>query len=110
MRLRIYSKNQVCGQSGWYLICKIYLVNKEAIMDWDVIRKGEPDSTNIKNFGICMLYAKQAEVTSFFRGTIECRTDLQKTYRFKGYKCSLQETSYPHPACMDSCPLIQKKY
>ena len=89
---------------------KIYLVNKEAVMAWNVIRNGETDSTNIKNSGICKLYAKQVEVTSFFGGIIECRTDLQKTYRFKGYKCSLQEGRYHNPACMDSCPLIQKKY
>lgn len=86
------------------------MVDKETFMAWDVIRNGEPDSVNINKAGTCKLYAKQAEVTSFFRGSIECRTDLQKTYRFKGYKCSLQETNHSNPACMDNCPLIQKKY
>lgn len=61
--------------------------------------------------GTCKLYGQQAEVTSFFCGTVECRTDLQRTYRFKGYKCSLQEKNdFHNPVCMEECFLIQKEY
>ena len=80
-------------------------------MIWKEIRNGEPDFLNIKNSGICNLCGKHAEVTSIFRGLIECRTDLQKTYCFKGYKCSLQEANgYQNLECTDSCNIIQKDY
>lgn len=80
-------------------------------MSWKEMHNGEADTFNTTNSGICKLFREQAEVTSFFRGTVECRTDLQKTYRFKGYKCSLQEKNgFPNPSCMDGCPLIQKEY
>lgn len=79
-------------------------------MAWKEIRNGEPAFRNTSNSGICKLYGMQAEVISFFHGTVECKTDVQKTYRFKGYKCSLQEQGeYSNPTCMDECPLIQKK-
>lgn len=81
-------------------------------MAWKEVRNGEPDNYNTKNSGVCKLQTgKRAEVTSFFCGRVECKADLQKTYRFKGYKCSLQEdTGYQDPACLDVCPLIQKKH
>ena len=79
-------------------------------MAWKEIRNGEPEFRNTSNSGICKLSGKQAKVISFFHGTMECKTDAQKTYRFKGYKCSLQEQDgYPNPTCMDGCPLIQKE-
>lgn len=75
------------------------------------IRNGEPVFRNITNTGICKQSARMAEVTSIFKGSVERRTDLQKTYRFKTYKCSYQEESgYSNPACMNECPLIQKEY
>ena len=68
-------------------------------------------SPSITCSGTCKFYGQQAGVTSFFSGTMECRTDLQKTYRFKGYKCSLQEKNVFHnPACLEECFLIQKEY
>ena len=71
----------------------------------------EANSSSITHSGICKFYGQQAEVTSFFSGTMECRTDLKKTYRFKGYKCGLQEKNIFHsPACMEECLLIQKEY
>lgn len=80
-------------------------------MSWKEIHNGENDTYNTTTPGICKLFRKRAEVTSLFRGTVECRTDLQKTYRFKGYKCSLQEENgFPNPICMDVCPLIQKEH
>ena len=79
-------------------------------MAWKEIRNGEPAFFDTANSGICKFSGKRAEVTSFFRGTVECKTDLKKTYRFKGYKCSLQETDgFPNPACIDECPLIEKR-
>lgn len=80
-------------------------------MTWKEIRNGESASLNTTNSGICKFYGKQAEVTSYFSGTAECKINLQKTYRFKGYICSLQEkNSFPNPTCMDECPLIQKDH
>ena len=74
-----------------------------------IVRNGEPDFYNTKISGICKLTGESAEVTSFFGGRVECKTDLQKTYRFKGYKCSLQKAGCQNPACMDVCRLIQKE-
>lgn len=80
-------------------------------MAWKEIHNAESDSPKTKLSGICKLSGKQAEVCSFFYGVVECKTDLQKTLRFKGYKCSLQEeTGFQNLACMDECPLIQKEY
>jgi len=80
-------------------------------MAWKEIRNGEPTSPQTTLSGICKFSGKKAEVTTFFRGTVECQTDLQKTYRFKGYKCTLQEEKgYQNPDCVNVCPLIQKEY
>ena len=80
-------------------------------MAWKVVRNGEPDTYNTKVTGTCKQTGDTAEVTSFFSGRVECKTDLQKTYRFKGYKCSLQEDSdYQDPTCVNVCPLIQKEH
>lgn len=79
-------------------------------MAWNEIRNGESAFSRTRNSGICKFYGKRAEVTSFFSSTMECKTDLQKTYRFKGYKCSLKdEKGFPDPACVNECPLIQKE-
>lgn len=78
-------------------------------MAWEEVRNDGNYNTKIS--GICKHTGERAEVTSFFSGRVECKTDLQKTYRFKGYKCSLQEQSgYPNPACLDVCPFIQKEH
>lgn len=96
----IVRNNRYFGKGGNIFI----MVRKE-------IRNGEPTSRNTTNTGICKLSGMQAEVTSFYIGSIECKTDAMKTYRFKGYKCSLQEkTCHLNPACIDVCPLIQKEY
>ena len=75
------------------------------------VRNGEETIQNITCSGTCKFFGCRAEVASVFYGTMECKTDLQKTYRFKGYKCSLQkEHGFSNPACMDECPLIQKEH
>lgn len=80
-------------------------------MAWKEIHNGEPNSYNITNSGICKRDERQAKVTSFFVGNNECRTDLQKTYHFSGYNCSLQEENgYQNPSCMENCLLIRKEY
>lgn len=80
-------------------------------MDRKEMRNGESVSCEATYSGICKFYGKPAEVTSFFNGTVECKTDLQKTYRFKRHKCSLQkENGFPNPACIDECPLIRKEH
>ena len=78
-------------------------------MTWKEVRNGEPDTYITKMTGICKQTDERAEVTSFFSGRKECKSDLQKTYRFQGYKCSLQKPGCSNPACMDVCPLIQKE-
>ena len=80
-------------------------------MRWKEVRNGEPDTDNIVISGVCEYTGKMVEVTSVFGGRVEYKTDLQKTYRFKGFKCSLQgEPGYPKPSCIDVCPLIWKKH
>ena len=80
-------------------------------MVWKEIRNGELDSLKTTNSGICKFFGEGAEVTSFFSDAVGCKTDLQKTYRFKGYKCSLQEEhGFLNIACKDDCPLIQKEH
>ena len=80
-------------------------------MAWKEIRNGEPTSPQITHSGICIISGKKAEVTTFFRGTVECKTDIQKTYRFKGDKCTLhEEKGYQNSNCDSMCPLIQKDY
>lgn len=80
-------------------------------MRWKEVRNREPDTDNIVISGICEYTGKPVEVTSAFGGKVECTTDLQKTYRFKGFKCSLEgEGGYPNPSCEDVCPLIRKKH
>lgn len=80
-------------------------------MAWQIIRNGEPDTRQTTCSGICKRYKKPAEVTTFFHGSILHKMDLQKTYRFSGYRCSLtEEIGYTHPACKDDCPLIQKEW
>ena len=76
-------------------------------MAWKEVRNGQPDTYNTKMSGICKQTGKTAEVISFFGGKVECKTDLQKTYRFKGFRCNLQEEN---PSCIDECPLIQKEH
>lgn len=75
-------------------------------MAWKEVRNGEPDTYSTKMTGDCKQTGENAEVTSFFNGRKECKTDLQKTYRFAGYRCSL---GHSNPSCVDVCPLIQKE-
>jgi hypothetical protein len=80
-------------------------------MKWKIVRNGEPDFYDTHITGTCKRTGETAEVTSCFSGKKECKTDLQKTYRFLGYKCSLQtKDGYQDPACLDVCPLIRKEH
>ena len=51
-------------------------------MVWKEIRNGEPDFRKITCSGVCKKCGKQAEVTSFFNGSVMHRMDRQKTYHF----------------------------
>ena len=65
----------------------------------------------IETHGKCKRSGEEATVTSRFLGSFECKTDLQKTYHFVGYTCSLiRKNAFIDPACMDECKLIQKEY
>ena len=80
-------------------------------MAWKEKRNEGSSSHGIPHSGPCEFCGKLANVTSFFSRTFECKTDLQKTYRFKGYICDVQnEKGYSDPACMDKCSLIQKEF
>ena len=80
-------------------------------MTWKEMCNGEQSSLEVKYLGNCKFCGKRVEVTSFFSSSMECKTDLQKTYRFKGYKCNLQEEKgFFNPACMHECPLIRKEH
>lgn len=77
-------------------------------MAWKEIHNGEPDFRKIPFYGICPKYNKEVTVTVFYLGTKICKTDLQKTYRKSGLKCSLldgtNEASFS--ACTINCPLV----
>lgn len=80
-------------------------------MGWEITRNRENAVSNTTITGFCRLYEENAEVTSFYRCRIECKTDLQETYSFKGYKCSLEEKNgVINPSCVDNCPFIRKKH
>ena len=68
------------------------------------------DEKLIKRHGKCKISGEEATVTSRFIGSYVCKTDLQKSYRFVGYNCSLMgKNVFSDPTCMDKCPLIQKE-
>ena len=81
-------------------------------MAWKIIRNSEPEFRDYTFCGKCPLSGKEAEVTVHCVGTLMCRSDLQKTYRPSGYKCSLlmQGNHRLSSQCMESCPLIPEKY
>ena len=88
------------------------LRNKEvSIIIYKENNNGKPIRSKVTHSGICKFYEKRADVTSFFIASLGGKTDLQRTYNYKGYKCSLQvEGCFPNPACIHECHLIQKIY
>lgn len=78
-------------------------------MAWKETHKKDTHSSRTIS-GECMQSGELAVVTTFYLDTIDAKGDLQKTPHFSGYKCSLQGANkFADPACMDTCPLIQKK-
>ena len=80
-------------------------------MSWTMVRNSEANSLSIPSLGKCPRFDKNATVTSFFVGNVVCKTDLQKTYRFVGVKCSLLEGTEEESfsPCMEDCPLAVRK-
>ena len=79
-------------------------------MAWKIVRNGEPDFREIPYWGKCPRLKEDAKVTVSYYGTIQCRTDLQKTYTKKSVKCSLlSEANRGFTSCKDTCPLVPDK-
>ena len=78
-------------------------------MSWQETHKKDSTSSSTIS-GTCHQSGKMAEVTTFYRESMDHKADIQKTPHFLGYRCSLQRTNgFADPACMDTCPLIQKQ-
>lgn len=80
-------------------------------MGWTRINNSEPDSLERRYSGICPQMDKPAEVTTYYWGSKWCKTDLQKTYRRSGMKCSLlEETGKVSCSCIRNCPFVSEEY
>lgn len=56
--------------------------------------------------------AKKASITIKSVGSVMCKTDLQKTYRKSGMKCTLLDgtNEVGFSCCIEKCPLEPEKY
>lgn len=81
-------------------------------MAWKIIRNAEPVFRDDSFSGKCPKFGKNAIITINSVGSVYCKTDLQKTYRKAGIKCSLlegtKEDSFSF--CMENCPVVPEKY
>lgn len=80
-------------------------------MAWKIINNSEPDCYKEEFSAECPKYHQTTTITRHFTGTKWCKTDLQKTYHFSGYKCTLLEDRSAHgfSPCAETCPLVQGK-
>lgn len=83
-------------------------------MVWKEVHNSETDIRNDSFFGFCPKVNKQATVTVYSVGSRYCKTDLQKTYRQSGFRCSLRDEGkgMEECCCLDikECPLVPDKY
>ena len=86
--------------------------DKEANMAWNIIRNSEPATRTDSFSGECPKFRKTATITIHSTGSVYCKTDLQKTYRKSGARCSLLECTNESAfsPCMENCPLVPEKY
>lgn len=76
-------------------------------MTWKIVRR-EPTCREKRFSGVCPKTQKRAEVTLFYTGIKQARTDCQLTYHYSGCKCSLL-TGDNANAC-EECPLVPSEY
>ena len=81
-------------------------------MAWKIVDNSQPTYREDCFSGECPQYGKTAIVTVHSVGSIECKTDLQKTYHKSGIKCSLLSDGNETRFCsyMGNCPLVPEKY
>lgn len=81
-------------------------------MGWKIVRNSNPDFREDCFTGACPRFGKTATITIKSVGSVLCKTDLQKTYRKLGMKCSLLDgtNGVGFSSCMDECPLELEKY
>ncbi len=81
-------------------------------MGWNIVRNSEETLRDDSFSGECPRFGKKASITVCSVGSIQCKTDLQKTYHKAGVKCSLLEGTNEagFSPCMENCPLVPEKY
>ena len=81
-------------------------------MAWKIARNSELDYREDCFTGTCPRYGKKATITIKSVGSVMCKTDLQKTYRKSGMKCTLldEKKEVGFSSCMEKCPLEPEKY
>ena len=81
-------------------------------MAWKIICNSEPDFREDCFSGMCPKFGKKATMTIKSVGSVMCNTDLQKTYRKSGMKCSLLDGTNEvcFSSCMEKCLLEPEKY
>lgn len=81
-------------------------------MAWKIARNSELDFREESFTGMCPRFGKKATITIKSVGSVMSKTDLQKTYRKSGIKCSLLDgtTGVGISFCTEKCPLEPEKY
>ena len=76
-----------------------------------IINNSEPLFREVKSFVDCKKYHEKATIVANYMGTKWKDTDLCKTYRLSGWKCSLTQKINNHGSlqCFD-CPHEPEKY
>lgn len=78
-------------------------------MKWKSVNSSEAKLSEQQVFGKCPVTSEDVCVTSSFCHRQACKTDLQNTPIYSGYKCSLHEKSNKRFSACTECPLIQKE-
>jgi len=78
-------------------------------MKWKSVNGSEMKPCEELVFGKCPATGEDVCVTSIFSRRQVCKTDLQKTPIYSGYKCSLYEKPDTKFSECIECPLIRKE-
>ena len=78
-------------------------------MKWQVINSSEAKPCEEQVFGKCPVTGDDVCVTSIFSHRKICKTDLQSTSVYSGYKCSLWENTKTKFSECIGCTLIRKE-
>lgn len=81
-------------------------------MGYKEIRNLEPPIKEECFWGRCKRFGEKATVIVHYRGSTWCETDIHKTYRKAGVKCSLLEgtNEAKFSPCMENCSLVPGQY